>query len=135
MDTHVVKVCSKAFRGLHTIRQIRKFFSEESTKTLVDAFVMSHLDYCNSLLYGIPKYQCDWLQKILNAAARVICVIPKFDHITPFLIKLHWLPVYSQIQLKILLLVFKALEANAPVYIRDLLKPKVAGGYTLRSDL
>ena len=135
MDTHVVKVCITAFRGLHSIRQIRKLLSEESTKTLVHAFVTSHLDYCCPLLYRIPKYQCDWLQKMLYAAARVICVIPKFDHITPFLIKLHWLPFYSKIQLKILLLVFKALEAKAPVYIRDLLKPKVAGGYTLRSDL
>ena len=84
MDTHVVKVCSKAFRGLHTIRQIRKFLSEESTKTLVHAFVKSHLHRCNSLLYGMPEYQCDRLQKILNAAAQVICVIPKFDHITLF---------------------------------------------------
>ena len=64
----------------------------------------------------------------------MICVIPKLDHITPFLIKLHWLPVYFRIQFKILSLVFKALEGKAPVYIRDLLKPKVAGGYSLRSD-
>ena len=89
MDSHVVKVCITAFRGLHSIRQIRKFLSEESTKTLVHAFVTSHLDYFNCLLHGIPKYQYDCLQKILNAAARVICVILKFDHITPFLIKLH----------------------------------------------
>ena len=71
---------------------------------------------------------------MLNNAARVICVIPKFDHITPFLTKLHWLPVYFRIQFKILLLVVKALEGNAPVHIRDFLKPKVAGGYTLLSD-
>ena len=51
MDTHVVKVCSKAFRGLHTIRQIRKFLSEESTKTLVHAFVRSHLHLIAILLY------------------------------------------------------------------------------------
>ena len=56
------------------------------------------------------------------------------DHITPFLIKLHWLPAHFRIQFKILLLVFKALESKASVDIRDLMKPKVAGGYTLRSD-
>ena len=134
MDTHAVKVCSKAVRGVYTIRQIKKFLSEQSTKTLVHAFIASYLDYCNSLLYGRPNFQCDRLQKILNAAARVICVIPKFDHITPFPIKLHCLPVYFRIQFKILLLVCKALEGKAPLYIRDLLKPKVAGGYTLRSD-
>ena len=57
MNVHVGKVCSKAFRGLYMIRQIRKFLSEESTKTLIHAFVSSHLDYSNSLLYGIPQYQ------------------------------------------------------------------------------
>ena len=78
---------------------IIKFLSEESTITLVHAFVTSHLDYCNSHLYGIPKYQCDRLQKILNAAARVICVTPKFDYIIPFLIKLHWLlSIFNSIQ-------------------------------------
>ena len=57
MNTHVVKVCSKAFSGLYAIRQIRKFLSEESTKTLAHAFVKSHLNYCSSLLYGVPNYQ------------------------------------------------------------------------------
>ena len=88
MNTHVVKVCSKAFRGLHTIRHTRKFLAEESTKSLVHAFVTSHLDYSNSLLYGMPKNECDRLQRILNAVARVICVIPTFNHVNPFIIKL-----------------------------------------------
>ena len=46
-----------------------KFLPEESMKALVHAFVTSHLDYFNSLLYVVPKYQCDGLQKILIAAA------------------------------------------------------------------
>ena len=73
MDVHVGKVSSKAFRGLYNIRQIRKFISIESTKILVHAFVTSHLDYCNFLLFGIPQYQFQRLQKVLNAAARVTC--------------------------------------------------------------
>ena len=52
MEVHVGKICSKAFRSLYNIRQIRKFLSQETTKTLVHAFVTSHLDYCNSLLFG-----------------------------------------------------------------------------------
>jgi hypothetical protein len=59
------------------------FLTEDSTKILVHAFIRSHIDYCNSLLYGIPKYQLDRLQRVLNAAARVVFLIPKFDHITP----------------------------------------------------
>ena len=64
----------------------------------------------------------------------MIYVVPKFNQTTPFLVKLHGLPVFFRIQFKILLLVLKALEGKAPVYIRDLLKTKVEGDYTLRSD-
>ena len=90
MNVHIGKICSKAFRGLYNIRQIRKFLTVQSTKTLIYAFVSSHLDYCNALLFGLPKYQLDRLQKVQNAAARVTFQIAKFDHITPALIDLHW---------------------------------------------
>ena len=104
MNVHIGKICSKAFRGLYNIRQIRKFLTVQSTKTPVHAFISSHLDYCNALLFGLPKYQLDRLQKVQNAAARVIFQIPKFDHITPALIDLHWLPVTFRVQFKLLLL-------------------------------
>ncbi|KAL9959480.1 hypothetical protein ACROYT_G032807 [Oculina patagonica] len=104
MNSHIGKVCSKAFRSLYNIRQIRKFLSEETTKILVHAFVTSHLDYCNSLLSGLPQYQYDRLQRVLNAAARVVCLLPKFDHITPILSRLHWLLVRYRVTFKILLL-------------------------------
>ena len=80
---------------------IRKFLNPESTKTLVHAFVTSHLNYCNSLLFGVPKYQIDRLQKVLNAAARLIFRIPKFDHISPALFHLHWLPVACRVHFKL----------------------------------
>ena len=93
VNTHIRKVCSKAFGGLYNIRQIRKYLSAESTKCLIYAFVTSHLDYCNALLYKLPQYRCDRLQKVLNAVARVTCLIPKSAHITPVLRELYWLPV------------------------------------------
>ena len=106
MNTHIGKVCSKAFRGLYNIRQIRKYLSAESTKCLIHAFVTSHLDYCNALLYKLPQYQYDRLQKVLNAAARVTCLIPKFAHITPVLRELHWLPLKFRVEFKIALFSF-----------------------------
>ena len=81
MNVHIGKVCNN-------IRQIRKFLAVQSTKTLVHAFISSRLDYCNALLFGLPKYQLDRLQKVQNAADRVIFQIPKFDYITPALIDL-----------------------------------------------
>ena len=64
MTRHIGKACSKAFFGWDKIKQIRKFLSEKVTVTLIHAFVTSHLDYCNSLLYGVPKCQIDRLQKV-----------------------------------------------------------------------
>ena len=80
--------------------------SAESAKCFIHAFVTSHLDYCNALLYKFPQYQYDRLQKVLNAEARVTCLIPRFAHITPVLRELHWLPVKFGVEFKIALSVF-----------------------------
>ena len=96
----------------------------KATKILVHAFMTSHLDYCNSLLSEVPQYQLNRLQKILNIAARLVCLVPKFDHITHYLIDLHWLPVAFRIKFKVLIFVFKALNGVAPRYISDLIRKK-----------
>ena len=134
IKVYVGKICSKALRGLYSIRQIRKFLTVQSTKTLIHAFVSSHLDYCNALLFGLPKYQLDRLQKVQNAAARVTFQIAKFDHITPALIDLHWLPVTFRVQFKLLLFVYKSLHNQSPSHIKDLLSLKPAANYTLLSS-
>ena len=134
MSSHVGKVCGKAFRGLYNIRQIRKFLSEASTKTLIHAFLTSHLDYCNSLLYGIPKYQLDRLQQALNTTAWLTCYVPRFNHITPTLMELHWLPVKFCIHFKVALLVFKSLHCLAAPYLSELIQVKFEGRYALRSQ-
>ena len=104
---------------------IRKYLDENSTEMLVHAFVSSKLDYCNALLIGLPKYQIDRLQSVLNTAARIITFTCKYDHITPVLVRLHWLPVFYRIRFKVLLLTYKALNDLSPEYISELLsKPK-----------
>ena len=55
----------------------------KSTKVLVQAFIMGCIDYCNSLLYGLPATYINKLQQVQNAAARLICLIPHFSHVTP----------------------------------------------------
>ena len=95
----------------------------ETTKSLVHAFITSKVDYCNSLLYGVPKYLLLRLQRVLNCAARIVFKSNKYDHITPLLKELHWLPIEQRIKFKILLITFKALNKQAPSYITDLLIP------------
>ena len=102
LNTHVTKYCQAAFFHLFNIRRTRKFLNYETVQILINAFVTSRLDYCNSLLYGLPATQLNKLQRVQNAAARLICIISRFDHITPNLIELHWLPIKYRINFKIL---------------------------------
>ena len=129
------KVCSRAFRGLYSIRQIGKYLSEDATNFLVHFSVTSRLDYCESMLFDIPKYQQDRLERILNSAACNVCLVRTFSHHTPVLYNLHWLPVPYRIQFKILLLVHPALFSVAPVYLKKLPSFKESGSYYLRSKL
>ena len=98
------------------------------------AFITSRLDYCNSLLYAIPAIDLNKLQRVQNTAARLIRNVPCWEHITPVLHSLHWLPIKQHINYRILLLTFKALNGLAPSYIQHLICIKVKSTYNLRSN-
>ena len=119
--THITKKCSSTFFFLHNIRHIRKYLTSECTKKLIHAFITSRLDYCNSLLYGVPDYHMQKLQCVMNASARLIFCAPKHCHITPLLLRLHWLPIRLRIEFKIFLITYKVLQGSAPKYLIDLI--------------
>ncbi len=121
MSQQVSTVCRRSFYQLYRLRRIRKYLSNEATETLVHAFITSNLDYCNSLYSGMPAYLTEKLQRIQNAAARLVMRLPKFDHITVIMIQLHWLPVAYRIRYKVLLITFKALHGMAPVSLSNML--------------
>ena len=120
-QTHINKTCQSAFYSIYNIRRIRKFLSFEAAKTLVQALVISHLDYCNSVLYGIPAMHTNKLQRVQNAAARLLTNKPRYSHITPVMVDLRGLPVRFRIIFKVILLTFKAVYGTAPTYITNLL--------------
>ena len=93
MNQHISAICKSANYHLRNIGRSRKFLTKAATESLVHAFISSKLDYCNSLLYGAPHSQIKRLQNIQNTAARIITRIRKFDHISPTLHDLHWLPL------------------------------------------
>jgi len=123
MEKHVNTVCKSAWYHLRRIGSIRKYLDTSSTKTLVHAFITSKLDNLNSLLYGLPGKLIHKLQRVQNAAARLVTKTKMREHITPVLRQLHWLPVKERINYKILLLTYKALNGQGPVYIKDMLVP------------
>ncbi|KAK7101509.1 hypothetical protein V1264_019884 [Littorina saxatilis] len=118
---HVANVCRTCFFEIRRISSIRHLLTEDATKTLLCAFVLSRLDYCNSILSGSPNYIIEKLQRVQNHAARLIFRSSKHDHITPLLQTLHWLPVQQRIQFKISTLCFRNFDLSSPSYLSDLL--------------
>ena len=87
----------------------------EVAKTVVNSFVVSRVNYCNSLLAGMPQYQLDWLQSVTNTDARLVLGVGKFDRIRHLQSdRLHWLPVHKWVQFKLCLLAYKAVHSLAP---------------------
>ena len=116
---HVSRTCQICYFELRRISSIRHYLSQDALKTLISTFVLSRIDYCDSLLTGCPKQLIHKLQKVQNNAARLIGRTPKLHHISPVL---HWLPVEQRIEYKLLLLAFKVVNNDGPSYLSDLLK-------------
>ena len=89
MNKYVIKICQTAYLELKRISSIRRFLTENATKTLVASYILSRLEYCNWLLVGTPNSVIQPLQKIQNFAARLVLLAPRHHHSTPLLEKLH----------------------------------------------
>ncbi|CAB3996351.1 Hypothetical predicted protein [Paramuricea clavata] len=124
LKSHVRNVAKSCFFKLRNMRKIRKCITEDAAKIMVHSMITSRLDYCNAILYGLPNCDLDRLYSVQKLAARLITGTRKYDHITPVLERLHWLPVKKRIEYKILLLVFKCLQGTAPEYLSELLKKR-----------
>ncbi|XP_067237023.1 uncharacterized protein, partial [Chanodichthys erythropterus] len=120
-ESHVSSICKTAFFHLKNISKLRHMLSMTNAEQLVHAFMTSRLDYCNALLGGCSARLLNRLQLVQNAAARVLTRTRKYDHISPVLSTLHWLPIKHRIDFKILLLTYKALNGLAPQYLSELL--------------
>ena len=133
-NVHITKTCSLSFCSLYKIRRIRKYLSYKSAQTLILALVIRRLDYCNSLLYGLPASYIIKLQRVQNAAARLISNTTHFDHISSVMKDLHWLPVKYRIMCTLVVYTFKALHGSALTYINQLIRLKTQSNYNLRSN-
>ncbi len=113
-ENHISNVTKTSFFHLRNIAKLRSMLSVSDAEKLVHAFMTSRLDYCNALLGACPASSINKLQ-IKTTRSR------KYDHITPILQSLHWLPMKFHISCKILLLAYKALNDLAPAYLTNLL--------------
>ena len=121
LNDHVSKIYKSINYNLYFIGKIRKYLDIPTAEKMINCSITSRLDYCNSLPNGAKGYNISQLQLCHNNAARMLSLRRKFDHITPVLKDLHWLPVEQRIEYKVLLLTYKALHGKAPAYISQLL--------------
>lgn len=118
---------STCFLKLRNITRMKRFLNTNQLQILVQAVVISALDYCNALYYDCSQTVIDQLQLIQNKACRTIFGLKKRDGVQAKLKELHWLKVEQRIEFKTLLIVYKSLNGMAPVYLSELFNDHLAG--------
>ncbi|KAI2657849.1 Protein angel [Labeo rohita] len=125
-EAHIKRLCKTSFHHLRNIARLRPTLTLRDAEKLVHAFVSSRLDYCNALLIGIPNKSIQKLQHVQNCAARILMRVRKYEHITPILQSLHWLPISARIEYKVSLLTHQCIHGDAPMYLKELLIPQTS---------
>ena len=113
--THLSSV-EGGFFHLCQLRRVRPSLDSEAVSTLVHSFVSSRVDYYNCLMVGAPKKWTETLQRVMNAAARVLTQTKKYDKWLTRMLhdKLHWFDVSERIQFKLCIHVYRCLHGIAP---------------------
>ena len=120
-NTQVKRLKSSCFNKLRNIAKMKPFLSIKQMQQLVQALILSSLDYCNALYFGANSSTIRQLQSIQNRACATILGLKKREPKTEHLKNLHWLKVQERIEFKILLMTYKALNGLAPSYISELI--------------
>lgn len=117
MCDHITALSRSIHWQLYNLNRIRKHLDTDTCHNIVRTLILSKLDYCNSLMYGIDKKQLHRLQVLQNRCARLILRQPSRTHASPLLHSLHWLPIARRIEFKLLIITFKAFHLNSPQYL------------------
>jgi hypothetical protein len=121
-DQHVTNTCRSCYYHIRALRHVRQSLQDNVVKTVACSMVGSRLDYCNSLFFGMTKSNFNKLQQVQNTLARAVLCRGKFEHITPVLKELHWLPVELRVTYKLAILAFTVKTTGQPIYLRELLR-------------
>ena len=120
MHVHISKIVSAGFYHLRRLRQLRHVLNRERRQKLVSALILSRVDYCNSVLVGLPLNTISPLRRLLNAAARFVAGLRSRDHVTAALRDLHWLKIDQRITFKLCVLMHSIVYGYSPQYMADM---------------
>ena len=118
-DKHIVDTVSKSITELCQINRVKHIFDKHTLSLIINALVFSKMYYCSSVWSNTSKKNISKLQSVQNFAARVITGIRKYDHVTPILQQLAWLPVECMLKLRDAVMTFKCMKGLAPPYLCD----------------
>lgn len=134
-STQVCRTVSRCFAALRQLRHLRRFVSNDCFRSLVVSLVHSRLDYGNFVYVGLPAYQQRRLQSVLNAAARMVFRLRRYDHVTDALATLHWLRIPERVNFRLAVMAFRVLHGQAPSYLNQLVRvANLPGRQRLRSS-
>ena len=122
MNAHVSNIARTCYFELRRLASIRRFLKSTATATLVSAFALSRIDYCNSLLFGSMHDVTSHLQRISKDAAQVHFCLPKSSSITTHLKSLHWPPVKVRSTYTTACLCYHCHSSTAPSYVAEMLQ-------------
>ena len=134
MNKHVSNIARTCYFELCRLASIRRFLMSTATATLVSAFVLSRIDYCNSLLFGSNLDVTFHLQRLKNYAVRVILRIKRTSKVTTHLKSLNWLPVKVRSTYKIACLCYHYNSSTALSCVTDMLHKKSSQSRNSRSN-
>ena len=117
MQQQISSVCRTAYLEFRRMASIRPYLTQSATAQLLSSTIISRLDYCNSTLAGLPLKQISRLQRVQNNAAKLVLRKSKYDHVTPLLQKLHWLPIKVRPQYKIAIFVYRFFDGSLSGYL------------------
>ena len=129
---YINKIIVGLYGLLKDVRSIYFHINQDTVKILIQALVLSKLNYCNSLLSGSAQFELDKLQRVQNMACRVVYNFRKYDHVTANVRNLHWLWICECISYKRALLMFKINKKEVPKYLCDLVTSNSAAKHKLR---
>ena len=132
-EDQIQKVTSMSYTSMRNISSIKSCLSKSNLETFVHAFISSHLDYCNIIYIGLPRKLLSKLQKLQNAAIRLIFKVRARHPVSSLYFKLHWLNIDQRITFKALLFVYKCVNGLAPNVLKALVKIRNSESLTLQT--
>ena len=118
-DEHITNTVSACIARLCQINRVKHIFDSQTLLNIINALVFSRLYNCFSVWSNTSNKNILKLQSVQNFAARIASGARKYDHITPVLKELNWLPVSSMLSLSDAILAFKCVKGLAPSYLAD----------------